>query len=700
MKKQMLWQIMMPCLIAILMLVLMMPIYYFSYQNARQMAVDHASSRIQTGISNLSTLISMHNTNLYELSTSKEVRSFMKKSLTRQQQGINAYHYMADSDRLHITNDLIKDVLMVVSGGEVVLGMDFVSCTPERDYGCSFYIEGMDYDKFCNLLSTAQKYLPAKHYVSYYRCSEPCIVYQWRNFDTSPGLSVSSFLSIETMKQELGFYDIDDAYLCLSIPAESLTLYQSHEKVNDGQGYIMVTMEDARLGMQVAFGIPSAYISRQMQPVLMTICGYALLAFSIAMIISMVHMVRSYQHVSPLLDYLAHSNNDNSKENVYAQLYRALQRSDQQGEAIRAQYNEVLQERRSLAIDKLLHRLPLEEENWQSLQEIDVFDQSWVAIQMELKKPQEADGHAVVLSIFIKSILQNVWPKGYIHASEGNRFLCLVSASESGPQYTEKAVQEIVQQTGTEVYAGISLPHEDVLQLPAACDAALRAAFTAHRNQPLYYSAEMRRFGEISLFGLCRELSERISAGNEERVSELFDQLRDQLGKGNGWQPSQVIHILNSMLEYTLAGTANEAENLPVANRPWRDAFEDLQRAAMQHCWQIQKRKNQQKSEKADEIVGYINEHYADPQICLTQIAEQFQVTETYISWYIKANTGRNYTAHIEELRMQKAMELLKEESIPISEIAQRIGYERINTFYKSFRRYWGSAPGSFRKEK
>lgn len=81
MKKQMLWQIMMPCLIAILMLVLMMPIYYFSYQNARQMAVDHASSRIQTGISNLSTLISMHNTNLYELSTSKEVRSFMKKVL-------------------------------------------------------------------------------------------------------------------------------------------------------------------------------------------------------------------------------------------------------------------------------------------------------------------------------------------------------------------------------------------------------------------------------------------------------------------------------------------------------------------------------------------------------------------------------------------------------------------------------------------
>ena len=151
------------------------------------------------------------------------------------------------------------------------------------------------------------------------------------------------------------------------------------------------------------------------------------------------------------------------------------------------------------------------------------------------------------------------------------------------------------------------------------------------------------------------------------------------------------------MLEYTLTGTSDKVEKIPITNRPWRDAFEDLQRAALQHCWQIQKRKNQQKEQKADEIVTYINEHYAEPEICLTQIAEQFQVTESYISWYIKANTGRNYTAHIEELRMKEAMRLLKEETISIGEIAQRVGYERINTFYKSFRRYWGNAPGSFR---
>lgn len=697
MKKQMLWQIMLPCLIAILMLVLMMPVYYFSYQNARQMAVDHVSSRIHTGMSNLSTLINMHNANLYELATSKEVRSFMKKNLTKQQKGINAYHYTMDAERLHITNDLIKDVMIFVSGNEVILGMDFVSCTPQRDYGHSFYMEGMDYPAFCELLSTAQTYLPSEYYFSYYLCSEPCIVYQWRNFGTSPGLSISSFLSVETMKRELGFYDIDEAYLRLSTPAENITLYQSSEDFEEGQHYTPVTLEDTRLGLHVEFGIPNAYIRRQMQPVLMTIFGYALLAFSVAMIISVIHMVRSYQHVSPLLQYLARSNNGDSGENVYAQLYRALQASDQQGEAIRAQYSEVLQERRSLAVDKVLHRLPLEDESWQTMREMSVFKQRWAAVQMELKRPQGADRHAVALSVIIKSILQNIWPKGYVHASEGNRFLCLIAEGEAGPQYLEKAVQEIVQQTGAEVYVGISLPRSDALQLPDACDEALRAAFAAHRSQPMYYSTEMRKPGELSLFGLCRELSERINAGNEERVAGLFAQLREQLSKGNCWQPSLVIHTVASMLEYTLTGTSDKVEKIPITNRPWRDAFEDLQRAALQHCWQIQKRKNQQKEQKADEIVTYINEHYAEPEICLTQIAEQFQVTESYISWYIKANTGRNYTAHIEELRMKEAMRLLKEETISIGEIAQRVGYERINTFYKSFRRYWGNAPGSFR---
>ncbi len=706
MKKQMLWQIMLPCLVAVMMLMLMLPVYVFSYQNAREMAVEHVTSRARTGLNGISTIMSSHNANLYELSASKEVRSFLKKNANHQQQGINAYHYINGVRSTHILNDLVKDVMISFSGNEVVIGMNMVSLAPERDYGKSFYVDTLDYGAFRQLLLAPENFLPAQHYFSYYLCNEPCIVYQRRDYGSSPNVHISSFLSVEAMKQKLGFYDIEDAVLRLSTAVGDVTLYQTGldtvKSLYDSASCILVTLQDDKLGLKVEFGIPSGYIRHQMRPILMTMFIYALAAFSVAMIVSVTHMVRSFHHASPLLAYLKGSSMETGKGNLYEQIYQALQASDQRSEIIRAHYTELVQERRTLVMEKIMHRLPLEADDWRVLDELTVFGQGWVAAQFELKKPQDAEEHMIALNVIVRSVLQNVWPGSYVHMSDANRLLCLIPKAEAGMSLMEKTVGDIERQTGAAMYVGVSLPHTDVKELPAACDEALRSAFAAHRGQVLFYTADMGRQSELSLFGMCRELSERMNMGNEERVNELFALLRQQLGKEHEWQPPHVIHAVASAVEFTLSNTADDKtiQRVQTANRPWRDVFEELNLVAVQYCWRIQKRKNQQKSEKADEIVGYISEHYAAPDICLTKIAERFQVTESYISWYIKTHTGRNYTAHIEELRMQEAMRMLKEEDTPISEIAQRVGYEHINTFYKSFRRYWNNAPGYFRKEK
>lgn len=705
MKKQMLWQIILPCLVAVMMLMLMMPVYIFSYQNAREMAVEHVTSRVRTGLNGISTIMSIHNANLYELSASKEVRNFLKKNATQQQQGIHAYHYLNGVRSTHILNDLIKDVMISFSGNDVVIAMNMVSLVPERDYGKSFYVDALDYGAFRELLLATENFLPAQHYFSYYLCNEPCIVYQRRDYGSSPNIHISSFLSVETMKQKLGFYDIEDAVLRLSTSSDDVTLYQTEpdavKSLYDRASCILVMLNDDKLGLKVEFGIPSGYISHQIQPILMTMFIYTLAAFSATMIISIIHMIRNFHHASPLLAYLKGSSMETEKGNLYQQIYQALQASDQRSEIIRAHYTELVQERRTLVMEKIMHRLPLEAEDWRVLEELTVFKQNWLAAQFELKRQQEADEHIIALNVIVRSVLQNVWPGSYVHMSDANRLLCLIPTDEAGTALMEKTVGDMERQTGAAMYVGVSLPHTDVQELPAACDEALRSAFAARRGQVLYYTEDMGRQSELSLFGILRELCERMNMGNETRVNELFAQLRQQMGKEHGWQPPHVIHALSSAVEFTLSNTADDKtiQRVQIANRPWRDVFDELNLVAVQFCWQIQKRKNQQKSEKANEIVGYISEHYADPDICLTKIAQQFQVTESYISWYIKTHTGRNYTAHIEELRMQEAMRMLKEEDTPISEIAQRVGYEHINTFYKSFRRYWHNAPGYFRKE-
>src|SRR2546427_12383615 len=51
------------------------------------------------------------------------------------------------------------------------------------------------------------------------------------------------------------------------------------------------------------------------------------------------------------------------------------------------------------------------------------------------------------------------------------------------------------------------------------------------------------------------------------------------------------------------------------------------------------------------------------------------------------------------QVRMGRALELLREGSLPIREVASRVGYRQAAQFAKTFRRHHGRPPSSFRRE-
>ncbi len=95
---------------------------------------------------------------------------------------------------------------------------------------------------------------------------------------------------------------------------------------------------------------------------------------------------------------------------------------------------------------------------------------------------------------------------------------------------------------------------------------------------------------------------------------------------------------------------------------------------------------------RVGEINAYVHETYADPDLRLTLIAEHFNLTERYLSEFYKKNTGVNLSAYIEDVRMKKAQELLKD-GAPVGEVAARVGYMNVNTFRRAYRRQFGVNP-------
>ncbi len=67
-------------------------------------------------------------------------------------------------------------------------------------------------------------------------------------------------------------------------------------------------------------------------------------------------------------------------------------------------------------------------------------------------------------------------------------------------------------------------------------------------------------------------------------------------------------------------------------------------------------------------------------------------------SCLIKDATGNLYKDFLIELRIEKAKELLLNESLSIKETAQNVGYASIPHFIKLFKKMTGETPASFQK--
>ena len=59
-----------------------------------------------------------------------------------------------------------------------------------------------------------------------------------------------------------------------------------------------------------------------------------------------------------------------------------------------------------------------------------------------------------------------------------------------------------------------------------------------------------------------------------------------------------------------------------------------------------------------------------------------------------------SFRDELARVRMRRARALLSEDSLPVRVVAARVGYHQPAQFAKSFRRYHGQAPSTYRKQR
>jgi AraC-like DNA-binding protein len=98
------------------------------------------------------------------------------------------------------------------------------------------------------------------------------------------------------------------------------------------------------------------------------------------------------------------------------------------------------------------------------------------------------------------------------------------------------------------------------------------------------------------------------------------------------------------------------------------------------------------------DCINYIEEHYPD-EIRLERLADRAYLSPEYFSKIFKRLTSKTPIDFINTVRVDKAKQLLATSTLPVTDIAYRIGFHDANYFSRQFKKSTGVTPGDYRKQ-
>ena len=99
-------------------------------------------------------------------------------------------------------------------------------------------------------------------------------------------------------------------------------------------------------------------------------------------------------------------------------------------------------------------------------------------------------------------------------------------------------------------------------------------------------------------------------------------------------------------------------------------------------------------------IAEYIEQSYANPLLNLSQMAQDFGMTENFLYYFFRTRMQKSFSHYLEDKRLEKAQALIVENpKEPLTVLAERCGYANTQTFRRAFKKRYGLTPSEFKRQ-
>lgn len=217
---------------------------------------------------------------------------------------------------------------------------------------------------------------------------------------------------------------------------------------------------------------------------------------------------------------------------------------------------------------------------------------------------------------------------------------------------------------------------------------------------------DMSGFGGLAAIG---SLDLLLESGDEQeydrRLSAVFAEAKQLPG-----MPYRVFAEICQIISLSLIKALNklvltEEDQAGLAMDEWAnvnrfssvDEMSERFFEASRKVFVLLKRQREDSKDAVSRLKWYISQNLAG-DLSLAQLAKVGHMSAAYLSRIFKEQTGEGINHYITRLRIERAMELLRDPALKIADVAVRAGYDNIPYFTKVFKKVVGITPQEFKK--
>ena len=267
-------------------------------------------------------------------------------------------------------------------------------------------------------------------------------------------------------------------------------------------------------------------------------------------------------------------------------------------------------------------------------------------------------------------------------------------------------------------FAGIGMPVNRLSELPASFESASHAF--AHRYLTResgiwnYQDIEQKKhqiddfnIGSVNAKELDRnKLRDFLKFGDKNEVIYFVEEYINDLGnnamKSNMFRQYLVMDTYFCVVDFVvdLQFSKDEIEVFSADSEILQNnenSMKYMERIISKALELREKSASNRYGDIVDEVMKYIEEHYAQEDLSLNILASHVNFSPNHLSMVLSQQTGQTFIKYLTDFRMNKAKELLRCTGKRSSEIGLEVGYKDPHYFSFLFKKTQGMTPTQYR---